>query len=116
FPAHSDGALRAAADPGSGNGARDRPDGDERDGAGGRGTLYLLPVLMTVEPQSLPTRPPRRRRRTTEDGRRTLTAGHGLVIAVLALVIGSLLNAPGLHKSAYNQSPGWKRDVSLAIT
>jgi hypothetical protein len=71
---------------------------------------------MTVEPQSLPTRPPRRRRRTTEDGRRTLTAGHALVIAVLALVIGSLLNAPGLHKSAYNQSPGWKRDVSLAIT
>jgi hypothetical protein len=38
------------------------------------------------------------------------------VIALLALVIGALLNAPGMHKSAYNQRAGWKRDVSLAIT
>jgi len=71
---------------------------------------------MTVEPQPLATRPPRRRRRTTDDGRLTLTAGHALVIALLALLIGSLLNAPGLHKSAYNQKAGWKRDASLAIT
>jgi hypothetical protein len=71
---------------------------------------------MTVEPQPLATRPPGRRRRPTEDGRPTLSAGHALVIALLALVIGSLLNAPGLHKSAYNEKAGWKRDVSLAIT
>jgi hypothetical protein len=54
--------------------------------------------------------------RETEDGRRALTAGHALVIAVLALVVGCLLNAPGMHKSAYNQHAGWKRDFALAIT
>jgi len=35
---------------------------------------------------------------------------------VLALLIGALLNAPGIHKSAYNQPDGWKRDVALAVT
>ncbi len=72
---------------------------------------------MAVETRPRPPRTPARRRgRTTEDGRRALTAGHALVIAVLALVLGSLLNAPGLHKSAYNQPEGWKRDVALALT
>ncbi len=61
-------------------------------------------------------RPRRRRRRTTDDGRRTLTAGHALVIAALALALGTLLNAPGLHKAAYNQSDGAQRDVALALT
>jgi uncharacterized protein len=64
-----------------------------------------------------PARPrPLRRARQTEDGRRTLSAGHALVIAALALVFGCLLNAPGMHKSAFNQPAGWKRDVALAIT
>jgi len=58
----------------------------------------------------------RRRRRTTDDGRRTLTAGHALVIAGLALAIGTLLNAQGLHKAAYNQPAGTERDVALALT
>ena len=58
----------------------------------------------------------RRRRRTTDDGRRALTAGHALVIAVLALAIGTLLNAPGLHKAAYNQPAGKERDLALAVT
>jgi len=58
----------------------------------------------------------RRRRRETDDGRRTLTAGHALVIAVLALALGTLLNAPGLHKAAYNQPAGRGRDVALALT
>ena len=35
---------------------------------------------------------------------------------MLALVIGVLLNAPGAHKSAYNKSDGWQRDVALALT
>jgi hypothetical protein len=30
--------------------------------------------------------------------------------------MGLLLNAPGIHKSAYNQPDGWKRDVALALT
>ena len=59
---------------------------------------------------------PRRRPRSTDDGRRALTAGHALVIAVVALAVGCLLNAPGLHKSAYNQPAGWKRDTALAVT
>ena len=71
---------------------------------------------MTVESHPSATRPRRRRPRATEDGRRALTAGHALVIAVLALVVGSLLNAPGMHKSAFNQPSGWKRDAALAIT
>jgi hypothetical protein len=63
-----------------------------------------------------PERARRRRRPTTDDGRRTLTAGHALVTAVLALALGTLLDAPGLHKAAYNQSAGTQRDVALALT
>jgi len=37
-------------------------------------------------------------------------------VCVLALAIGVLLNAPGAHKSAYNKSDGWQRDVALAVT
>jgi hypothetical protein len=69
---------------------------------------------MTVETH--PTRPRRRRRRSTEDGRRALTAGHALVIALLALVFACLLNAPGMHKRAFNQPQGWKRNVALDIS
>jgi hypothetical protein len=68
---------------------------------------------MTVDTH--PTRA-RRRIRRTEDGRRTLTAGHAFVIAVLALSLGTLLNAQGLHKSAFNQPAGWQRDTALAVT
>jgi hypothetical protein len=65
--------------------------------------------------------PPRARRRDgrrprTEDGRRFSTAGHALVVAVLALLFGALLLAPGMHKAAYNGQPGTKRDVALALT
>ena len=47
----------------------------------------------------------------TEDGRRYSTAGHGLIVALLGLVFGALLLAPGMHKSAFNGQPGAKRDV-----
>ena len=52
----------------------------------------------------------------TEDGRRYSTAGHGLIVALLGLVFGALLLAPGMHKSAFNGQPGTSRDVSLALT
>jgi len=57
-------------------------------------------------------------RRPDDDGprRRLASAGHALVVCVLALVIGLLLNAPGIHKSAYNKPAGWERDVTLAVT
>ena len=52
----------------------------------------------------------------TPDGRRLGTAGHGLIVAVLALVFGALLLAPGMHKASFNGQPGTKRDVALALT
>ena len=70
----------------------------------------------TVE-QATPPRPPRRRERAVEGPpRRLWSAGHALVVMVLALAIGLLLNAPGIHKSAYNKSDGWQRDVVIAFT
>ena len=57
-----------------------------------------------------------RRRNRTEDGRRFSTAGNGLVVALLALLFGALLNAPGMHKASFNKQPGTSRDVALALT
>ena len=42
--------------------------------------------------------------------------GSAIVVALLALLVGVLLNAPGLRKSAEIQPEGWKRDVALALT
>jgi len=61
----------------------------------------------------------RRRRpaeRTSEGGRRLHSAGSAVAVALGALAIGLLLNAPGTHKSATIQPPGWKRNVALALT
>ena len=67
-----------------------------------------------------PSPPPRRRRprREEDDGppRRLWSAGHALIVCVLALAIGLLLNAPGIHKSAYNKPDGWQRDVAVTFT
>jgi hypothetical protein len=54
--------------------------------------------------------------RAGDDGRRLASAGHAFVVCVLALVLGSLLTAPGMHKSAFNRQPGAQRDIALAIT
>ena len=56
------------------------------------------------------------RRRIGEDGRRLHSAESAIVVAVLALLVGVLLNAPGLRKSAAIQPEGWKRDLALALT
>ena len=58
----------------------------------------------------------RPRSRIGEGGRRLHSAGSAIVVAALALLFASLLNAPGLHKSATIQPEGWKRDVALAVT
>jgi hypothetical protein len=42
-------------------------------------------------------------------------AGHALVVAALALLLGGLLNAQGIYKAAYNQPSGFKRDLGLAF-
>jgi hypothetical protein len=74
-----------------------------------------------VVPADTPQPPPPRRRRPRreeDDGppRRLWSAGHALIVCVLALAIGLLLNAPGIHKSAYNKPDGWQRDVAVAVT
>jgi len=51
-----------------------------------------------------------------EGGRRLHSAGSAIAVSALALLVGALLNAPGLHKSAEIQPEGWKRDVALAVT
>jgi hypothetical protein len=51
-----------------------------------------------------------------EGGRRLQSAGGAFVVALCALVLGALLNAPGIHKSAAIQPEGWKRDLGLAVT
>lgn len=56
------------------------------------------------------------RARVGEGGRRLQSAGATIVVALGALLLGLLLNAPGLHKSAQIQPEGWKRDVALAVT
>jgi hypothetical protein len=56
------------------------------------------------------------RRAAEIEGRRLGTAGHAVVVMLLALLIGLLLDAPGLHKTAYNESPGTHRTVALALT
>ncbi len=66
-------------------------------------------------PAAEPSRGDRRNPRA-DDGRRLSTAGHGLIVALLALVFGSLLMAPGMHKASFNAQPGTKRDVTLALT
>jgi hypothetical protein len=77
-------------------------------------------VERVVPADTPPAPPPRRRRprREEDDGppRRLWSAGHGLIVCVLALAIGLLLNAPGIHKSAYNKPDGWQRDVAVAVT
>jgi len=91
--------------------------------------LPKLPPLPVEETRTLeqaavpadppPEAPPRRRARPEgDDGppRRLASAGHALVVSVLALAIGLVLNAPGAHKNAYNKPAGWQRDVALALT
>src|SRR5579872_4237819 len=56
------------------------------------------------------------RQQAEVEGRRFSSAGRAVVVVVLALVVGLLLDAPGLHKSAYNSSRGTKRSIALALT
>jgi uncharacterized protein len=61
-----------------------------------------------------PTRSQRQReqRHIGDPPRRTMPVGHVLVAMVVALVVGSLLNAPGIYKTALGQDVGFKRDVA----
>ncbi len=52
----------------------------------------------------------------TPKRRRLTSAWRAFAIAVVAVVIGLLLDAPGLHKSAVNQPEGWQRSVAVELT
>lgn len=67
-------------------------------------------------PVPAPVEPPVRRPAGQGPRRRPWSAGHAVIISVLALAMGLLLNAPGIHKSAYNKPDGWQRDVAIAFT
>jgi hypothetical protein len=62
------------------------------------------------------TRRRRPQERVAEGGRRLRSAGAAFVVALSALVLSALLNAPGIHKSAAIQPQGWKRDIGIAVT
>jgi len=47
--------------------------------------------------------------------RRPLAAGHVIVVGLVALLVGALLNAPGIRKTALGQPVGWRRDISTAL-
>jgi hypothetical protein len=47
--------------------------------------------------------------------RRPLPAGHVIVVGLVALLVGALLNAPGIRKTALGQPVGWRRDISTAL-
>lgn len=47
-----------------------------------------------------------------EPPRRGLAAGHVVVVGLVCLLVGALLNAPGIRKTAAGQDVGWRRDVA----
>jgi len=69
-----------------------------------------------TEVRSARRQPPRRPSRVEATERRPLPAGKVIGIAVLAIVLGALLNANGLRKTAQIQDAGWQRDLGLALT
>jgi hypothetical protein len=49
-------------------------------------------------------------------GRRLVSARSAIVAVLIALVIGAVLNAAGLRKTAQIQDEGWGRDVGIELT
>jgi hypothetical protein len=47
--------------------------------------------------------------------RRLMSVGHVWLVGLVCLVVGALLNAPGIRKTALGQPVGWRRDVSTAL-
>lgn len=52
---------------------------------------------------------------TTSPSPRTMPAGQVIAVTLLALVIGLILNAPDIRRTAERQEAGWKRDVAIAM-
>ena len=84
-------------------------------------TTRTPPPSLPPDPDrpGVPARPSRssRRRPDLEVGpgeapRRPLAAGHVIVVALVCLLVGGLLNAAGIRKTALGQDVGTKRSVS----
>lgn len=51
-----------------------------------------------------------------DHGRRRAPAGHAVIVLAIALLLASLLNARGMHKTAAEQPPGSGRDAALWLS
>jgi hypothetical protein len=74
-------------------------------------------ATQTTEPVAAERARARRSRARQEAGsRRLVTARRAIVVALLAIGIGTLLNAESVRRTAEIQPEGWRRDVGLALT
>ena len=76
------------------------------------------PTTEHPSPEESQSRYPRRHapRGVGEGGearRKPMAAGHVVLIGLILLLVGWLLNAQGVQKTAQGQSLGWRRDVSV---
>lgn len=68
----------------------------------------------TATQPSHPTRSARQRaaHETGDPPRRLMPAGQVVLVGLICLLVGALLNAPGIRKTALGQDVGWQRDVA----
>jgi hypothetical protein len=50
--------------------------------------------------------------RAGEQPRRAMAVGRVWIVGIVCLLVGALLNAPGIRRTALSQDVGWKRDVA----
>jgi hypothetical protein len=79
------------------------PDDPSRDDTDPHG----VPVVDAPPPPGTVPRPAHR-----APGRRPMAAGHVVVVLLIAAIVGSLLNAAGIRKTANGQPVGLRRDVA----
>lgn len=79
-----------------------------------------MPTTRPDAPNAAATRPARptrqaRQRAAHETGdppRRLMPAGQVVLVGLICFLVGALLNAPGIRKTALGQDVGWQRDVA----
>jgi hypothetical protein len=72
--------------------------------------------ITTSDDQEPRTRAERREDKAHDDEERRMTSvGHVMLVGLICFLVGALLNAPGIRKTALGQPVGWKRDVATAL-